>query len=192
MRKTALLLAVLIGGFFDGGCAATRDWVQGILKESTDTLKKESKGAIDTVLANLMGSLKDQGKKILADLPGIAKGAAQSLLDAAEKKRKELQVKEVVKINAELDKVVPDLAFDTNKDGKVTCEDFLNEVGDLSPAASARVVMYYKDRPAKEGKTKDNNGLLLSVGALALLGAGGTAGAAVQKKLAGKTAAPKA
>jgi hypothetical protein len=190
MRRALLLMAlVVIGGFFSG-CAATRDWVQETLKESVDTLKTESKGALDTVMANLMSSLKDQGKKLLADLPGIAKGAAQSLLDAAEKKRKELQAKEIVKINVKLDDLVPDLVYDANKDGKVTCEDFLNEAGDLSPAATLRFLLYCKDRPAKEGKTKDTNGLLLAVGALGLLGVGGVAGSAAQKKMAGKTAAP--
>ena len=190
MRRTTLLLVLLIGGFFSGGCAATRDWVQETLKESVDTLKTESKGAINTLLSNVMASLKEQGSKWLEKVPGIAKGAAQALLDAAEKKRKELQAKEIVKINAELDKVVPDLAYDNNKDGKVTCEDFLNEVGDLSPAASLQVVMYHNDRPAKEGKTKDNTGLLIAVGALGLLGVGGVAGSAAQKKMAGKTATP--
>jgi hypothetical protein len=145
--------------------------VSAALKDSIDTVKTESKGALDTVMANLMASLKDQGKKLLADLPGIAKGAAQALLDAAEKKRKELQAKEIVKINVKLEDLVPDLAYDANKDGKVTCEDFLNEVGDLSPAATLR--------------------FLLAVGALGLLGVGGVAGSAVQKnKLAGKTAVP--
>ena len=191
MRRALLLtVLVVIGGFFSG-CAATRDWVSAALKDSIDTVKTESKGALDTVMANLMASLKDQGKKLLADLPGIAKGAAQALLDAAEKKRKELQAKEIVKINVKLDDLVPDLAYDANKDGKVTCEDFLNEVGDLSPAATLRFLLYCKDRPAKEGKTKDTNGLLLAVGALGLLGVGGVAGSAVQKnKLAGKTAVP--
>jgi hypothetical protein len=186
-----LLLAVVIGGFFDGGCAATKDWVSSTLKESIDTVKAESKGALDTVVANLVSSLKDQGKKLLADLPGIAKGAAQSLLDAAEKKRKELQAREIVKIDAELDNVTPDLAYDTNKDGKVTCADFLNDNGDLSPAAALRLAMYHSRQPAKPGKTKDNSNLLLAVGALALLGGGGTAGAAIQKKLnANNAAAP--
>jgi hypothetical protein len=184
-----LVLAVAIGGFFSG-CTATRAWVQETLSESVGTLKKESKGAIDALLANVMASLKEQGSKWLEKVPSIAKGAAQALLDAAEKKRKEAQAKEIVNINVKLDNLVPDLAYDTNKDGKVTCEDFLNEAGDLSPAATLRLLLYCKDQPAKQGKTKDMNGLLLAVGALGLLGVGGMAGSAAQKKMAGKTATP--
>ena len=181
MRRLALLL-VVIGGFFNGGCAATKDWVQSTLKESVDTLKTESKGALDTVAANLMSSLKDQGKKLIADLPGIAKGAAQALLDAAEKKRKEALAKEIVKINAELDKVTPDLSYDVNKDGKVTAEDFLDANGDLSPAASLRVAMYYKNQPAKPGQTKDNSALMMALGGAVLLAVGGKAGHALGMK----------
>jgi hypothetical protein len=189
MRKALLLVAlIVIGGFFSG-CTATRAWVQDTLKESIDTVKAESKGALDTVIANLMNSLRDQGKKLLADIPGIAKGAAQSLLDA-EKKRKELQAREVVKINTELNKVVPDLSYDTNKDGKVTCEDFLDEKGDLSVASSIRLVMYFKAQPAKPGQTKDSNALLLAVGAMGLLGVGGAAGSYAQKKLNNSSAPP--
>jgi hypothetical protein len=150
--------------------------VQDTLKESIDTVKAESKGALDTIVANLMNSLKDQGAKLLTQIKPIAQGAAQSLLDAAEKKRKELLAKDLVKINVELDKVAPDLSYDTNHDGKVTVEDFLDANGDLPVSASLRIAMYYKAQPAKPGQTKDNSTLLTALGVVVALGAAGKAG----------------
>lgn len=188
MKKGMLLmLLVAIGGFFSG-CAATRTWVQETLSESVDTLKKESKGALDVVVANLMSSLKDQGAKLMERLPSIAKGAAQSLLDAAEKKRKEALAKELVKIDVELAKVVPDLSFDSNKDGAVTAADFLDAAGELSPAASMRLVMYYQKQPAREGQQKDANSLLYAVAGIGLLYVAGKAGQVVGKKQGAETA----
>lgn len=182
MKKVLMLaLLVAIGGSFSG-CTATRAWVQETLSESVDTLKKESKGALDVVVANLMSSLKDQGAKLMERLPSIAKGAAQSLLDAAEKKRKEALAKELAKVDVELAKVVPDLAFDANKDGAVTAADFLDAQGELTPAASMRLVMYYQKQPAKEGQKKDTNSLLYAVAGIGLLYAAGRAGQVVGKK----------
>jgi hypothetical protein len=184
MRKLMLLvLAVAIGGFFSG-CTATRAWVQETLSESVGTLKKESKGAIDALLANVMASLKEQGSKWLEKVPSIAKGAAQALLDAAEKKRKEALAKEIVKIDLELMKVVPDLSYDADKDGAVTCRDFLDSNGDLSPSASLRMIMYYERQPAKEGQGKDPNALLYAIGAVVLLVGAGKVGQVVGAKKA--------
>ncbi len=183
MRKALMLvLLVAIGGSFSG-CSATRSWVQETLSESVDTLKKESKGALDVMVANLMSSLKDQGAKLMERLPSIAKGAAQSLLDAAEKKRKEALARELAKVDVELAKVVPDLSFDSNRDGAVTAADFLDATGELSPAASMRLVMYYQKQPAKEGQKKgDPNNLLYAVAGIGLLYAAGKAGQVVGKK----------
>ena len=196
MRKALLLVALMVIGGFFSGCTATRGWVQDTLKESIDTVKTEvkadAKTAIDTVVANLMNALKDQGKKLLAEVTGVAKDATQTLLDVAEKKRKEALVREIAKINVELAKVVPDLSYDTNKDGQVTCEDFLDENGDLPLSASLRLVMYYRAQPAKPGQTKDNNALALAVGAMGLLGVGGAAGSYAQKKLKNNQAPPTA
>jgi hypothetical protein len=184
-----VLLVVAIGGFFSG-CAATRDWVNGTLKEAITTVKAESKGALDTVVANLLNSLKEQGKKLMADVPSIAKDAAAKLLATLEAKRKEAQAKEAAKIDVELAKVVPDLSYDTNHDGAVTSADFLDAQGDLTVGAATRLTLYYVKQAAKPGEKKDSGALAIAVAALAGLTVGGGATAALQKKVNGNGTAP--
>lgn len=192
MKRILLgVLALAIGGFFSG-CSATRDWVTGTVKDAVTAVKTESKDALATIVANFMSAIKEQGKKLLADVPGIAQDAAKKVVAALEAKRKEAQAKEAAKIDVELAKVVPDLSYDTNHDGAVTSADFLDANGDLTVGAATRLTLYYVKQAAKPGEKKDSGALGLAVAALVGLTVGGGATAALQKKVNGNGTAPPA
>jgi hypothetical protein len=90
----------------------------------------------------------------------MAEAAAFALqtLESSRVSAKEAQIR---KIDTELDKLVPDLSFDMNKDGQVTTIDFLED-GELTPSAAMKLGLYYSKQPPKEGQKKDNTTLMLA------------------------------
>jgi hypothetical protein len=187
-----LLVVVVIGGLFEGGCTATKDWVREHVDVMVEQVEKKAGVVAEGLVSKLqdlaMKKIEEYKAKLAEKVEGYAakygvdltkaKDAMSGLIDtklaAAEAKRKAEHDKQMDQVKTLLAGLQYDATVDTNKDGKVDWTDFdLDKDGDLSPVELTRLVMYYDKAVPLPGQQKDNTKLYTAAGILTLLwGAG--------------------